>query len=502
MPRRTARAFRFVHALTREAIYEGVLPPRRRLWHRRVAETLAAGAQPDPDTVAYHFQQAGDPRAWEWLKRAGERAQRAYAWLTAIERFRAAADLLAGVEGTERMRGHILYLIARLRRLSNPDDAIADVDEAGRLAAQSGDDILAAEVHYHRGILLCYSDHFRDGLAEMVAGIEALEAMPFATTRASNISEFWLADSLPTIAKIGLDDDDLAATRLHAAGFHFRRGAHPWFLASAGRFREAIDVAERYDAALAGLPETSGGIRSTAAFSLHGLGIARAALGFPAAAKDAFVRSRALFGAIDHHALIAFSLLQKLHDVALTYEAADPAARRGLAAEAEAALERAGGALSPGLDPRLASLRCLVLDGRWQEARAVLDACPPPGNAFLRREITQTRALLAHHCGDAERVWAEIRSLVPGGPATEPGDIIHQEGLFLQRLAVDLCLDAGDLRTARAWLEAHDRWLAWSESVLGRADGLVCSARWQRATGNLERARNLAAEALALAAAP
>ena len=27
---------RFVHALTREALYEGVLPPRRRVWHRRV----------------------------------------------------------------------------------------------------------------------------------------------------------------------------------------------------------------------------------------------------------------------------------------------------------------------------------------------------------------------------------------------------------------------------------------------------------------------------------
>src|SRR5262249_21668389 len=38
---------RFVHALTREALYEGVLPPRRRLWHRQVEEVLAAGANPD-----------------------------------------------------------------------------------------------------------------------------------------------------------------------------------------------------------------------------------------------------------------------------------------------------------------------------------------------------------------------------------------------------------------------------------------------------------------------
>ncbi len=70
---------RFYHALTREALYEGVLAPRRRIWHRQVGEVLAESASLEPDAVAYHFQQAGDPRAWEWLVRAGEHAQRAYA---------------------------------------------------------------------------------------------------------------------------------------------------------------------------------------------------------------------------------------------------------------------------------------------------------------------------------------------------------------------------------------------------------------------------------------
>ncbi|HEX5501504.1 MAG TPA: AAA family ATPase [Thermomicrobiales bacterium] len=68
---------RFAHALIREALYAGVLPPRRRGWHRRVAEALAAEAPPDLDAVAYHFRQAGDPRAVEWLLRAGARARRA-----------------------------------------------------------------------------------------------------------------------------------------------------------------------------------------------------------------------------------------------------------------------------------------------------------------------------------------------------------------------------------------------------------------------------------------
>ena len=57
------RRVRFVHALTREALYAGVLPPRRRLWHRRVGEALAAVRAPIPTRSPIHFQSAGDPRA-------------------------------------------------------------------------------------------------------------------------------------------------------------------------------------------------------------------------------------------------------------------------------------------------------------------------------------------------------------------------------------------------------------------------------------------------------
>jgi hypothetical protein len=53
---------RFAHALIREALYLGTSPPRRRQWHRRTGEALLH-ATPDPDVVAYHFRQAGDPRA-------------------------------------------------------------------------------------------------------------------------------------------------------------------------------------------------------------------------------------------------------------------------------------------------------------------------------------------------------------------------------------------------------------------------------------------------------
>ncbi len=66
---------RFAHALVREALYEAVPTARRPALHRRIAEALAAAPQPDPDVVAYHFQQSGDARAYDWLLRAAARAR-------------------------------------------------------------------------------------------------------------------------------------------------------------------------------------------------------------------------------------------------------------------------------------------------------------------------------------------------------------------------------------------------------------------------------------------
>jgi DNA-binding CsgD family transcriptional regulator len=491
----------FVHALTREALYEGVLPPRRRLWHRRVAEALLAEPDPDPDAVAYHLQQAGDPRAWEWLVQAGDRAQRAYAWVTAAERLQAAATLLERVEGEERTWCWLAYRIGYLKRFSDPPGAIAAIDVAERTAARIGDAVIAAELGCARGGMLCYLDRFRAGCAEIERGLAAFEATPLEAAQMSAAIQAWFDVFLPTTSSIDAIEDERAIVRLHAAGLHFRQSTYRWHQVSAGYVGSAVDADEQF-VALVDEPGARGRMPAGAAFTYAGLGMVHAATGRPDAAQRAWARARELFAAYDHHALMVFTLLTEMRDVALTYGAAEPATRHRLAAEAEAALGRAGGALRPGVSPRLAWLGCLALDGRWDEALRILDDLPPPGNAYLRREMTDTRAVLARHRGDPEGAWAQIRPLFPDGPATEPGDSIHQEGLFLQRLAADLCLDAGDLPAARAWLEAHDRWLVWSESVLGRADGRLAWARWHRTAGDLGTARAAATEALALAEAP
>ena len=141
---RTATGIRFTHALIREALYEDVPALRRRRLHRQVGEALAALPAPDPDAVAYHFQQAGDARAAAWLVRAGERAEDAYALVTAAERYEAAFTLLDAQDGDAAERGWLRLLAAALRRHEDLDQALAWVEEAVRLAATAGDPSLAA----------------------------------------------------------------------------------------------------------------------------------------------------------------------------------------------------------------------------------------------------------------------------------------------------------------------------------------------------------------------
>jgi DNA-binding CsgD family transcriptional regulator len=493
---------RFVHALTREALYEGVLPPRRRIWHRQVAAVLAAGANPDPDAVAFHLQEAGDPAAVEWLIRAGERAQRAYAWLTAIDRFTAAAHLLAGVAGKERMRGWLLLRIARLRRMSSPGDAIADAEEAERLAQRVGDEFLRADAHYSRGLLHCYADDLARGVQLIEEGVALHEArtdpdeVPFGPT------ELWLADALPAERSDRATGTNEGEAALRARGIHHRRASMVWFPALAGRLADAVRIGEDFVAVAETVGNPGGLVRSATGHAYHGLGCAYAWLGRPDQARQAFVRARETYDVLDHHGVIAFSLLTEVRDVAIPYLTDHPAERRRLATAAELALQRAGGAFSSGVMPTLGRLSCLAIDGGWDEAMRIVEETPLPGNALLRRELTDTLAYVAYRRGDTDVVRAQVAALLPEGPHTPPGGPIHQEALFLQRLAADAAIDDGDLPLARDWLEAHDRWLAWSGGVLGRADGDLLWARWHRAAGDPDHARLCAAAARTLAADP
>ncbi|HEY8597059.1 MAG TPA: AAA family ATPase [Thermomicrobiales bacterium] len=473
-------AIRFAHAFIREALYAVLPATRRRRVHRRVAEALAAMPAPDPDAVAYHLQRAGEARAYAWLVRAGERAQRAYAWLTAADRFEAAlaAAEAGGTDASER--GWLLLRLARMRRYADPGRGVAHLGEALRLGAQAGDRCLVAECRFNRGLFRCLADDIGGGVAEMAAGVAAFRALSEADrARLRALSE----------------------VRGSAFDEHDRQGTLAMWLAYTGRHAEAEALAAPYGTE-AELPADAGGPGGSAYADAHwALGWTHSAMGRPEAARRAFAHARDAYEAVGHHRNAAAAILVELEWVVLPYRTDQLAERQRLLAEGERAWARAGGthAADSAAEVRLP---LQLLEGRWAEARPALEARRDTGPTNWRARVALRLGPLARAQGDADLVRALVREWLPAGPAGEPGESFLACALVLQRLAAALALDGGDRASARSWLEAHDRWLAWSGAALGRAEGALGWAAYHRAAGDGPAARRHAEAALARAADP
>jgi DNA-binding SARP family transcriptional activator len=96
---RGSGAYEVSHGLIAEVVRAQLSTPRRRLLHRRVAESLAiSGAA--PNRVARHFEEAGRSReAVTWYRKAAERERNLWANEDAIASLRRCLDLLDPAEG-------------------------------------------------------------------------------------------------------------------------------------------------------------------------------------------------------------------------------------------------------------------------------------------------------------------------------------------------------------------------------------------------------------------
>ncbi|HET7036646.1 MAG TPA: AAA family ATPase, partial [Thermomicrobiaceae bacterium] len=165
----------FRHALIRETLYEGIPTIRRRRLHRRVGEILAARPTPDPDVVADHFIRAADPRAADWLVKAGERAEQAYDWQAAVKRLEQAIGIL---EGNAQRRGEVarlLYQMGNLDRYGDPGRSVSYLDRAERLARESGDEGLALMAEFSRAFKRCYLGDVRGGLDDAARVLQRID---------------------------------------------------------------------------------------------------------------------------------------------------------------------------------------------------------------------------------------------------------------------------------------------------------------------------------------
>ncbi len=268
-----------------------------------------------------------------------------------------------------------------------------------------------------------------------------------------------------------------------------RRGTLAIWLGHSGRFAEARSMGRAYLAQAAEIDHPDALVLGGIGASAFAVAIGEAALGHPDASRAAWRQSQEAFRAIDHHVLVALALGFELTLVVLPYCTADITARREIVAAAAAASARASGAVRATSDRHPLELDVLVLEGAWAEAEQLARSALGSVRPFFLQQAVIGLASLARWRGEPAEAWDHLKAGLPQGPAAAPGSHQFRDATAIQRLAVDLALDAGELPTAAAWLEAHDRWLAWSGTVRGQAEGKLLWARYHRVAGVLNQRR-------------
>jgi predicted ATPase len=140
--------YSFVHALTRDALYDSLGVARRARLHRRVAEAIESRYADDLEdhfgALAFHYSAAGTDlrKAVEYSGRAGEQAMVRLAHEDAAKQFERGLALLAE---QDRARCDLLLGLAEARRRAGDvPGSRAAFEEAGALARSLGDAELVA----------------------------------------------------------------------------------------------------------------------------------------------------------------------------------------------------------------------------------------------------------------------------------------------------------------------------------------------------------------------
>jgi ATP/maltotriose-dependent transcriptional regulator MalT len=475
----TDEGFRFTHALVREALHEGILPPRRRVLHRRIAEALLAMPRPEVEAIAHHLREAGDARAVEWLIAAGDRAIPLFAWRSALASFEAAQHL-AEVHGLDAATDP--YLIFRLARVNRYVDLRAGAGYLDRAEEwlMWKHRALGSYAIFYRGWLLNNAREFRRGIADMEQGVALLDTL-------TDDERHGLRDFLARIS---------SAWQIHPVSHLAGR------YIDQGRYREAQACAERAQRLAAGGSETVPIGVSPMGQAAMALTDVYAAWGQLEAARQASARARERCRSDGIPLNEAYAAINELMWVAIPYRTERVDERHHLAALAEAALWRAQDR-SPDLSPRFGWLPVLALEGPWDEACAVAVAARKPSTGVLPYKVgTRLLGHIALRQGDTDLLWSLVREVLPEGAKTEPGDAAYPNVIAMQRLAAAASVVAGDLAGAAEWLRAHTAWLDLSETVLGRAEVALLWAQHDRVAGDMDEALRHAREALALASTP
>lgn len=469
--------FAFDHALVGEFLLGLQIGPRRRRWHRRVAEALLAGGSPvlgagaEPERVAFHLEQAGDPRAADYLLMAGDRALRLGARSQAAERYRQALALLTapGPQAAAAGPGRAEALL-RLAHASEGSAARAHCARALAGAEAAGDEVVATWARH-----LQATWHSQDGHPEALAELTDVRARQEAlleNERYQSIEMALYGDSPPyprasgalalALTKAGRREEAEALVAEMQARTRPGDRRTPilrvqWWMASLlGRWEDGLELGQHLSQAL----QAEGDDR--AAFT---------------------VGSNRLY-----HALLC--------------RADEPAVVDAVAGEmlrlAKRIREVSGCDPLAGGHPPLGWYS--YLRGDWatasQHLLGYLERHPADGDPGVRGFA----AMLQLARGDTAGARATLLAVPPLHPDEEPG--LHTVQLSAYTMRADLCLAEGDLDRARAWLDAAARFQQQRGSMAFRASLRLARARFHLAAGELDAAWSEAEQALAQARSP
>jgi class 3 adenylate cyclase/tetratricopeptide (TPR) repeat protein len=251
----TSGRYRFRHALTREAVYEDLIVPRRQQLHSKVADVLSSRSQKVSVDLAHHLLLAGRyDETVAMCVAAADDAMRALA-------YRDAGELL------ERAAPHVQDAVQRARMLCRAADAYwnnAESANAKRLLEQGVADLEAAglqvEAAEHRVMLgRCWWELMRSDLAEeqfqrarqVLEPAGPSEALAIAYVRLAGLATFNVEPGL------ALDYATRAVETAEAVGASLARAWALNFMAGAeirlGKVKEGFaHIEESYQDSLSG----------------------------------------------------------------------------------------------------------------------------------------------------------------------------------------------------------------------------------------------------------
>ncbi len=174
--------FRFRHALTRDAAYEGLSYRRRRELHARAAAAIVsrrAGDEDDLDLLALHYLRAGDnDQAWKNARAAARLAQADFAIGDAVVNYGRALEAarhLDGLSVTDRVE--TLEAVGDLHeRMGRYDHAAARFTEARRLVPD--DPVAQGRLCFKHSMLAERSGSYTQAVRWLRRGLRGLDGNP------------------------------------------------------------------------------------------------------------------------------------------------------------------------------------------------------------------------------------------------------------------------------------------------------------------------------------